>query len=541
MQYMKHSIRLLISLIALIFILLAPSKLYAHSSLVSESPTPSSVIADSPDKVQLVFNERLEKELFYIKVLNSNGKSVTSHKASMSKNQRQLELALPSLSNGIYTVSYKIISADGHPVGGSYVFTIGQLTEAANDIEKPVLQIGGGLSQDMPFSQYLLFFSRFLFYASLLSLSGWVFWSSLFRPKEAEINEYNLKGALILQRLFLICLLLMIYAQLQELLSEWELHDLITLLFQTSVGYSWVYSIAIAILGFFILFRSKLFDMLWITLLLAAKVANGHAMSIKGSSDVIILDWVHLLAASVWIGGLIYILSHWRKFTEYTLSFLPQFSKYAFFSMILLTLSGTLYTIEIVNKISYLLYTQWGILLIIKVSLVLMVLVIGALLRYYMKKNQASSIKVLVRLDLSLMALIILIVGVFTYLNPLPVNTPLYWHQMGTTVHMTTQITPNVPGNNTFSVQIWMPEDIGKPKAVQLLLTYVNDNSVSPIEVPIKDLAEEVDDAIYGGFRPYAYTVEGPYLPFPGKWALHLTVQDKNNVETQYDTEMMLY
>lgn len=538
---MKHSIRLLIPLITLILIILMPSKLYAHSYLLNESPAPSSVVAVSPAKIDLVFNERLEKELFFIKVLNSNGKSVTNNKTSMSTNQKQLELALPSLDDGIYTVSYKIISADGHPIGGSYVFTIGQLTEASNNIEKPVLQIGGGLSQAMPFSQYLLFFSRFLFYANLLSLCGWIFWSSLFRPKEDEINQFNRKGALTLQRLFFISLLLMIYAQLQELLNEWELHDLLTLLFQTSVGYSWVYSIVIAILGFFILFRSKLLDMIWIALLLAAKVANGHAMSINGSSDLVILDWVHLLAASVWVGGLIYILTHWKKFNAYSLIFLAQFSKYAFFSMILLTLSGTFYTLELVHKVSYLFYTQWGILLIIKVSLVLFVFLLGALLRYYMKKNQTRSIKKLIRLDLGLMTLITLIVGVFTYLNPMPVNNPFYWHQMGATVHMTTQITPNIPGNNTFSVQIWMPEGVGKPKVVQLLLSYKNDASISPIEVPIKDVAEEVDDADYGGFRPYTYTVLGPYLPFPGKWALHLTVQDKNDLETQYDTEMMLY
>ncbi|MEX2462354.1 MAG: copper resistance protein CopC [Paenibacillaceae bacterium] len=537
---MKHSSRLLLSLIALICIMLMPSKLYAHSSLIAESPTPSSVIATSPAKVELTFNERLEKELFYIKVFNSTGKSVTNNKTVMSTEQKQLELALPLLIDGIYTVSYKILSADGHPVGGSYVFTIGHLADAANNTDKPALQISDGLSPNMPLVQYLIFSSRFLFFVSLLGLCGWIFWSNLFHPEQGII-QFNRKGALILQRIFLISLLLMIYAQLQELLSVWEFQNLLSLLFKTSVGYSWVFSMVLAISGFFILFRSKLLDMLWITLILAAKVANGHAMSIAGNSDVAILDWVHLFAASIWVGGLIYFLTHWRNFPTYSLELLAQFSKFAFFSMLLLTVSGTFYSLGIVHKISYLFYTQWGILLLIKVSLVLLVFGIGAALRYYMKKNQERSIKTLIRLDLTSMTLIMLIVGVFTYLNPLPVNTPLYWHQMGETIHMTTQITPKIPGKNTFSVQIWMPENIGKPKRVELWVTYKNDSTVAPIEVPIKNVAEEVDEADYGGFRPYTYTVEGPYLPFPGKWALQLTIVDKNDVETQYDNEMMLF
>jgi copper transport protein len=84
--------------IMLLISVIMPSKMYAHSVLLKESTAPSSVTASSPKKVELTFNERLEKELFYIKVLDSSGNSVTSTKTQMSQNQNCLmtQIWLPS-------------------------------------------------------------------------------------------------------------------------------------------------------------------------------------------------------------------------------------------------------------------------------------------------------------------------------------------------------------------------------------------------------------------------------------------------------------
>jgi copper transport protein len=139
--------------------------------------------------------------------------------------------------------------------------------------------------------------------------------------------------------------------------------------------------------------------------------------------------------------------------------------------MIFLILSGMMYTIAILPNLQYIFYTQWGILLLVKIFLVLFVVIVGGLLCYSMKKKKVGSIKRFFKMDMCLMIVILLIVGLFTYLNPLPINKPFYWNEMGSTVHMTTQIIPNTPGKNRFTVQIWMPEMIPKPKNVQLLLT----------------------------------------------------------------------
>jgi copper transport protein len=106
----------IVIILSFLFILLLPAKSFAHSTLLTVSPIPNSTLTTSPPQITLTFNERLEKELYFIKVIDSHGKSVTKNDTQMSLTQRQLELDLPPLSYGVYKVSYKTISADGHPI-----------------------------------------------------------------------------------------------------------------------------------------------------------------------------------------------------------------------------------------------------------------------------------------------------------------------------------------------------------------------------------------------------------------------------------------
>jgi copper transport protein len=79
------------------------------------------------------------------------------------------------------------------------------------------------------------------------------------------------------------------------------------------------------------------------------------------------------------------------------------------------------------------------------------------------------------------------------------------------------------------------------PPQKVLPVIYKDDSSIAPIEVPITDSKEDVDHTVYGGFRLFIYIIYGPYLPFAGKWDVEVTVEDKNDVETKYNNEMMLY
>ncbi|WJH35010.1 copper resistance protein CopC [Paenibacillus sp. CC-CFT747] len=97
----------------------------AHAGLTKAVPEADSQMEESPPRVELTFNERIEEKLFTLKVIDEIGRSVTPNKPVINSTHTSLTLDLPQLHKGIYVVSYHVISADGHPVDGSYVITVG--------------------------------------------------------------------------------------------------------------------------------------------------------------------------------------------------------------------------------------------------------------------------------------------------------------------------------------------------------------------------------------------------------------------------------
>ncbi|WP_274364377.1 copper resistance CopC/CopD family protein [Paenibacillus thermotolerans] len=526
-----------LSVLLVVASLLIPQTAFAHASLVSATPEPDSQLDQSPGRIVLAFNERLENKLFYLKVLNQNGESVTANKAAMSERQTEIELSLPALKDGLYTVSYQVISADGHPVAESYVFTVGERIGAPQPSDH--LNQQHEISSDIDLKQLITFVSRILYFLALLLLAGWTLRNILIPVGTQQLEQSYLNWSLNLQRLFLFSVILMIAAHLPEYLSNFVYKDIKSLFIGTFVGISWMSSLFLALFGFVVLNRSKWLDTIYVLLLLIAKSISGHAMAFQPVIRTAALDVVHLFAASIWAGGLLYIVVHWRKHKESMADFLLRFSNLALISLIVLAASGTISTMIFLPRLKYVLYTQWGLLWIAKVSLVGLVIAVGAVLRVWMRRNRRP-LGMMLKADFGLMLLIVGIASIFTYLNPLPVNQPLYWHEMGETIHMTSKITPNAPGENTFSVSVWLPEGAGKPKAVRLILRYMDDKSVAPIAVPLD--VDSANEALYfAEFEQYNFKAEGSYLPFAGDWTVEVRVMDAADNETVYEREIRIY
>lgn len=111
-------------LIGLTFVLPAQPAA-AHAGLLDTEPTSGAVydLDSQPDSVRLVFNESVSNPGNGIVVLNSAGEPV-------DVGDEQIEngvvfQALGELREDVYTVVYHLVSADGHPIRGAYVFTYG--------------------------------------------------------------------------------------------------------------------------------------------------------------------------------------------------------------------------------------------------------------------------------------------------------------------------------------------------------------------------------------------------------------------------------
>ncbi|MBA5844685.1 copper resistance protein CopC, partial [Escherichia coli] len=81
----------------------------------------------APEKVTLVFNEEIEADFPLIEVKDSSGKQVETGKTSVSKkNNHMVEASLPAdLKADVYSVSWRVVSADGHAVTGIISFKLG--------------------------------------------------------------------------------------------------------------------------------------------------------------------------------------------------------------------------------------------------------------------------------------------------------------------------------------------------------------------------------------------------------------------------------
>ena len=96
----------------------------AHNQLLSAVPKQGASLTSAPSSVLLTFDDSFigGNEINTVVVTNAAGTKVNSGKSSVAANT--LTLALPALPNGIYTVNYRVVSADGHPVSGGYQFKV---------------------------------------------------------------------------------------------------------------------------------------------------------------------------------------------------------------------------------------------------------------------------------------------------------------------------------------------------------------------------------------------------------------------------------
>ena len=102
-----------------------PALALAHAVLVKSVPGQRAALAEPPPRVELWFNERLEPAYSKASVTNEAGTQVDLRDVTVSaQDPRRLSLSLPALAPGRYTVSFRVLSVDGHVVESKLSFTV---------------------------------------------------------------------------------------------------------------------------------------------------------------------------------------------------------------------------------------------------------------------------------------------------------------------------------------------------------------------------------------------------------------------------------
>jgi copper resistance protein C len=114
------------SLAARVLVLvLLPASALGHAVLVKAIPAQGAALTESPPRVELWFNERLEPAYSRASVTNESGAQIDLRDVAVAKDDpKRLSLSLPPLGPGRYTVRYRVLSVDGHVVESNLTFTV---------------------------------------------------------------------------------------------------------------------------------------------------------------------------------------------------------------------------------------------------------------------------------------------------------------------------------------------------------------------------------------------------------------------------------
>jgi copper transport protein len=363
--------RLAAGIAALLSVLCFATGAFAHATLVAAEPADGGVVAQAPKMVHLRFNEGVTPAV--ISLIDAEGKTrddIASHVAGPS-----VFVTLPEqLPRGTQVISYRVVSQDGHPVAGSLMFSIGAVTRGASG------QVGGGPSR------VDIWLVRIGVYLGLFVGVGGVFFATWIGC--GPDGGTTIKRALGVGLVSAVASLGLQGLELQNLppsalatSAPWKAA------FSTSFGPSMLIAMAaIVIAGF--AWRSPSRTIAW-TLSSVAMAGVGLSLATRGHAATAPPQWlsrplvfVHGVSVAYWVGALAPLAAMARRRSSDLLRALRLFSAGAVWVVGLVALTGLTLAVIQLQSFSALLDANYGIILLIKLALVIVLLGFAALNRF---------------------------------------------------------------------------------------------------------------------------------------------------------------
>jgi methionine-rich copper-binding protein CopC len=106
-------------------ILLGPAagQAQAHAELTGSSPGEGATLDKAPSRIVLVFNENVQTSFAEIVVTAPDGAEISTGDAAVTGNRVVATVGRPTAA-GDYTVAWRVVSDDGHPVDGQFAYTL---------------------------------------------------------------------------------------------------------------------------------------------------------------------------------------------------------------------------------------------------------------------------------------------------------------------------------------------------------------------------------------------------------------------------------
>ena len=416
--------------------LLLPTSALAHAVLLDRVPDYGARLATAPRSVQLQFDQTVDAFPNAVDVRSSSGKVMTAGPAHTTDSGRRVIVPLRTLRKGAYTVRWQVTSNEGHVVSGVYTFGV--------RVKPPPPTEAYGAGGPTKF-EYVAKWGYFVGLALLVG--GLAFRLLVLRarpvPPTLERRFYWVVGAGVVGSIELGILGFILRAAdaFQLPLGQLVYGDLSPLARGTRFGTAFIaMTLGFSVVAAF-LFLAWLTDrtiLLWPAFFLGLVLCSGLSLSGHDAVDVgsswksELADYVHLVAACFWVGGLVMLaFVVWPTAPGLRRDAFHRFSQLAAVLVGAMVLAGAYLAYDRLPKVSDLWQDRYGQVLLIKSSLVMLALSWGALHHFVvapaLERGRGVGSRAVARSlrgESAVAIVILLVVAVLVDANPPAKSTP---------------------------------------------------------------------------------------------------------------------
>ncbi|MEV4464888.1 copper resistance protein CopC [Micromonospora echinofusca] len=518
---------LLVTVVALLIAPAGPAS--AHAVLVSSSPIASAVVSNAPAEVVLTFSESVRKVPGKIRVIAPDGSRADRGEPTFEGTVVTVPVD-PAGARGTYLVSYRVISADSHPVSGAYTYSVGAPSTPPVD--------SGDDSRADPVVGNAVKVAKYAGYVGLLLLVGSTLVLAALWPRRLPRRGPA--------RLAWAGLGLLAVSTVANLLLQVPYTAGGSVLDVTGQGLSDVLGSAFGAahlvrLGLLaaaaFLLRPLMAgpversDLVILGVLGAAALVTwplaGHPAASPAPAVSVVVDAVHLGGMAVWLGGLVLLAVFLlpRADERELGAILPIWSRWAALAVSALLLAGTVQALIEVATPRALVDTFYGRLVLGKIGLFVLVIAVAAYSRQLVRRRTAAgrptSMRRAVWAELAITAVVLGLSAVLVQTTPARTagadvagSTPRYFSTTLSSPNYSLQVEldPAERGNNTVHFYAYTKDNRPQPVVEWRATAALPTAGIEPIQVPLLPLT---DNHATGEIN----------FPAAGEWQLRITVR----------------
>lgn len=502
------------ALLLVLLMVLIPSVAFAHASLIGSDPPDGALVMRAPATVTLTFNEPVAP--LTIRIVDASGRATAI--TDIRRDGAQLILTPPTMSgDGARVVSWRVMSADGHPVGGSLTFWIGQRGDAAPQTVRSEDKVLRGA----------IWLARVVVYLGLFVGAGGAFFAAWIGSRDLALMR---RIGVAVSMAALVALALSVGLQgldalgrpLSSLMKDGDAWAVgVRGSFGHAVGFA-AAALLLAMLSFrFLLPLRRAMALLALIGTGLALAATGHAASAQPRYLTIPAVFLHGVSLAFWIGALLPLAFAMRGPREEAVNVLMRFSRAIPFAVAALLASGLLLATIQLQRLDALWTTDYGRVLAIKLALVTALLLLALWNRLWLtpRIGNGGHVRRLMRrsifAELVLAVVILGVVGLWRFTPPpralAAANDDFFTHVHAERAMADVTLSPGRAGPIRIAVQLRTPDE-------RLLNAKGLSVTLSNPDAGIEPATAEAQPAGEGQWR---VTMAAPV---PGQWTLRLDI-----------------